>query len=173
MDQIRIKELLAMMDNIIAEQRQVTAQLLEMATPKCRAIITDDIPALQQIMGEEETLLTRLQALEETRRRVAAQLGEAAGYIEPAATNELVLALTREFDPPMAVQLDATIKGFITTYTELIEANQHNTVLINDALNHIDAVVKVISGSTEGVTYSSQGEIGELTTMRRYLNKTV
>lgn len=172
MDQIRTKELLNEMNRIINQQQQVTDQLLVLATPKQRAIIADDIAALQQIVGQEENLLARLAELEEMRKEVAAGLGKAADHKDQIVDKNFILTIASELDNTLADELTATIKSYTSTYQDLAEANQHSAVLVNDALQHIETVIKVISGSNEGVTYSSQGEMGEVN-MRRYLNKRV
>lgn len=170
MEQNPTGQLLNWMQNLIAEQQQVTAQLLEMAYPKRRAIIADDIPALQKLAGAEEKALARLAELEAMRIRVGNELAASAGYGEQPVGSDLIQTIADQVDIELATSLRATMAGFAHTYVQLVEANQQNSVLINDALNHIDSIIMLISGSAEGVTYSSQGEIGEIP-LRRYLNK--
>ncbi|MGE5380698.1 MAG: flagellar protein FlgN [Methylocystaceae bacterium] len=171
MDYTRAIQLLTWMENVINEQNQVIARLLEMTNSKRRAIIADDIPVLQQVSAEEEKLLARLQELESVRIRVGVELAEATGHSEPIKA-EVMQTLAAQLELDLAARLSTIIEQFTSNYIRLMEANQQNTELLHDALNYIDSVIMVISGGAEGVTYSSQGEIGD-TTMRRYLNKKV
>jgi cysteine desulfurase len=65
MDRDRTNQLLTWIENIVAEQQAVISELFKLTTPKRRAVIADDIPALQQVVAQEEKLLARLQELEQ------------------------------------------------------------------------------------------------------------
>ncbi len=142
-----------------AKVNQTLVDLAEMGLEKQQLIIFNQVKELDSLIRREGILINNLTRLEAARYKAQASL---ASYFEIVAedfTAAVLLDKVRknkeydEFYQGLEKELDQTTH----LITRLRDINTHNNELIEQSLDHIDAMQALLSGDRAG-TYSEQGE---------------
>ncbi len=151
--------MLEQLTTILESELKNYKTLLELSTTKKEAIIKDDIDKIKSITDQENLLIGKNQMLEKKRTflmdDIALVLNKDKEYL--TLTNLIKLLETQ---PQEQSKLKYLSEEFKKTIDRLREANNQNSVLINQALEFIDFNINVVQSmqSLPPVSYNYGGK---------------
>jgi flagellar biosynthesis/type III secretory pathway chaperone len=154
MDQSQSIDLLI---TILEGQRECYAALLRLAEVKRRALVQDDLPALDRALEEEQSYISGLGRLERERMEVTARVAQQAGLSTDQVTVEDLLPHVAPTHRSALGQLRSDI---VAQIQRLKEINQVNGQLIEQALRVVNACLSAFGGQSQSATYGPQTKAG-------------
>lgn len=144
--------------SLLTEMVDLYRGVLNLSRNKQEVLIEVNPPELEKITKQEEFLILQIGKLESKRGKLLKGIAADCG-VKP---EELTLSKLQELaEPAMADRLEAVAGEFDQTMIELASVNQLNTELIQRALGFINYNLNVLSQTTTGPTYASQGQTGQ------------
>ncbi len=148
-----MEELIGTLD----EEDKVYQALLPIEQEKTRAVIENDLVALQDITDRERDLVDRISSLEGKREQVASDIATVLGKNPQTITvSEIVDVLKNQ--PKDQKRLQSVHDRLRRTVTQLQEVNNQNRDLIKDSMEMIEYNMNVIRStrmSSGSSNYSS------------------
>lgn len=140
--------------HVLDGQRDCYAALLQLAETKRRALITDDLHALEHTLEQEQVLITTLGRLERERLETGTYLAREMSVPADMLTLDV---LASKADPSLQERLATLRTEIVSQIQRLKEINQVNGQLIDQALRVINASLQALGGSSQQPTTYGPG----------------
>ena len=145
-----------LIDTLNAEEA-LYGELIPIEEEKTRAIISNDLEALQDITVREHELVDRTSALENKREQVASDIATVLGQDPKAVTLEKIAGALRN-QPADQKKLQEVHDRLRKTVSRLQQLNDQNKELLTEAMNMVEYNMNVIRStrmSSGSSNYSS------------------
>lgn len=131
---------------LLQGQRDCYAALLQLAETKRRALINDDLQALEHALEQEQFLITTLGRLERERLATGVELSRELSIPADNLTLDLLIA---KVDLSLQRPLSELRAEIVAQIQRLKEINQVNGQLIDQALRVINASLQALGASSQ------------------------
>ena len=145
-----------LIDTLNAEEA-LYRELIPIEEEKTRAVISNDLEALQDITVREHELVDRTSALENKREQVASDIATVLGQDPKAVTLEKIAGALRN-QPADQKKLQEVHDRLRKTVSRLQQLNDQNKELLTEAMNMVEYNMNVIRStrmSSGSSNYSS------------------
>jgi len=151
-----VKKLLEEFISFLNRQNQVMDSLSELGDAKKELIVLGKVKELDELIRTEGTAINELYKLEEGRFKLQKELADRWGEdVKDISASEIVKRV-RDEEPAFFDELKQSINRLDFNLTRLRVINSHNTELLEDSLDYIQAIEAAIHGDKAGI-YSSSG----------------
>ncbi|MDK2807601.1 MAG: hypothetical protein PWP24_334 [Clostridiales bacterium] len=123
--------------NTLSEEHQIYEQLIPVNEEKTKIIINNDLTALQKITDYEQSMITRIHALEHKRQEVLVNIGCVINR-NPGSLDIKTLVKLLDKQPEEQRQLSQLHDNLLKTIKRLMELNRQNQSLIEQSLELIE-----------------------------------
>ncbi len=151
---VELKNLL----NLLSQEKDCCSRLLDLAGEKKKAIITDQVAWLDQIVGQEEHILTQLKKLETDRLDFIRQTAACCRIPEKDMT---LSAWPFPADQEEKRQISVMQTGFKQVMSALAEQNQVNDRLIDMHFMLIDQLLFKKTQTKTQLQYTPNGGLDQ------------
>ncbi len=132
---------------LLQEEADLHGRLLELAREEQRALVRGDVAGLQRLVAEQEKLVGQVRVLEQARRQLLELVAQRAGCpVDRLTLQELV-----QLSPPDVGRRLAEQREILTQrLRELADVNKANALLIRSHLEHVQAVISLVTRAAGG-----------------------
>ncbi len=132
---------------LLQEEADLHGRLLELAREEQRALVRGDVVELQRLVAEQEKLVGQVRVLEQARRQLLELVAQRAGCpVDRLTLRELV-----QLSPPDVGRRLAEQREILTQrLRELADVNKANALLIRSHLEHVQAVISLVTRAAGG-----------------------
>ena len=148
-----LKELIDVFENQSCLQRSLLCALIQ----EKHAIVGSDLSALHEANSEKESLIRKINKLEDERVRILADLEEPSGEKCQDLTLERLVQISEE---PYASRLDGFRNDLISSIKTIRELNEGNKVLLTHSINLVTGSLRLLNNLTNcNAVYYRSGKI--------------
>jgi flagellar biosynthesis/type III secretory pathway chaperone len=141
---------LALLSNFIDTYQK----LLFMANKKREILVAGDIERLAELISEETEIILTAGKMENQRRKLIEEWGEAENWPKDDLTIEFILT---QLEPPHAEEARQKVMQLKQFVAELKETNTLNGALLERALEFVNYSLELLTGGDTGMTYGVNG----------------
>ncbi|MGN1084767.1 MAG: flagellar protein FlgN [Lachnospiraceae bacterium] len=147
----------------LSQEKELYLTLLPIAEEKTKAIIANDLEALQKITNREQEAVDRVNALERKRGEVVGNIGVVLGRKPEELTLTELIRIT-EKQPKDRAMLTELKDALGKTVKKLADLNERNKVLIQQSLEMIEFNMNLIQSTrtVQGNNYTKSASETEL-----------
>ncbi len=147
----------------LSQEKELYLTLLPIAEEKTKAIIANDLEALQKITNREQEAVDRVNALERKRGEVVGNIGVVLGRKPEKLTLTELIRIT-EKQPKDRAMLTELKDALGKTVKKLADLNERNKVLIQQSLEMIEFNMNLIQSTrtVQGNNYTKSASETEL-----------
>lgn len=142
--------------DILTEEREIYAALLELSGGKKEAIVSSALESINKIVRDEQVLVARIQDRERARAKCVIALAELSGEKDASLQTFAYLASAPE-EKERLDELQLTLPALIE---RLRAVNEINRRLIESRLKYVQFVMDSMTPGAGAATYGAQGEDG-------------
>lgn len=144
--------------DIMSAENDIYKELIPIASQKTRAIIDNDLKALQDITDQEQRSIEKVNALEHKRDEVIKNIGTVLSR-DPATLNMKTLVTIMKKQPKEQEALCRIHDELSNTLKTLVTINDRNKLLIQQSLEMIDFNINLIQSTrmSPGVNNYTRG----------------
>lgn len=155
--------------DILQELLAIHTQLLQLSNAKKDALVEVDVPRIEEITKQEETIIIEVGKLEKMRRTMVMQLAKKLNLAENECT---ITTLIECADNDIKPKLAGLNKQLNEVLVNLKHNNDINTKLIEQSLTIINFNINVMTQSTTGPVYAAGGK-QQVENLRGFFDKKV
>jgi len=135
---------IASLQKNLAESERLYGELLELARAKQTHLVANDLAALKSDLQREQSLLTRISRVEDTRAQLHAKCIESLGLNKEVSRLEQLVPLL-----PAGSQEEfrRSRERLVATMEALQKVNSANIALINTSLDIIERAIQAVFGA--------------------------
>ena len=122
---------------VLAQENEEYQKLSELSKEKKQVIIKADVPMLEKIVDQEQDVASKIQNLDNRRRKVMHDMSVVLNKPEEGFTVDTVIEML-ENQPKEQERLQNVKKQLKTTLNEVRNINEQNQTLLNQALEMVE-----------------------------------
>lgn len=131
---------------VLQLEEELYRNLIPVATKKTRVIIDNDLASLQQITGQEQLVVEKINVLERKREEVIVNIGTVINRNPSTLTMKVIISLLGK-QPEEQKQLSYIHDSLRATINSLIEINNRNKSLIQQSLEMIEFNMNLVQST--------------------------
>lgn len=129
-------------------------KLVSFSNEKREILVAGDIERLNKLISDEAEIILAAGKIENQRRQLIAEWGEAVNWPEKDLTVEFIIS---KLEPPHAEEAKQKAAQLKQLIDELKELNATNGELLERALQFVNYSLELLSGAESGMTYGVDG----------------
>lgn len=132
--------------NILEGQLEIYINILSLCKEKKEVLIKADVKKLEELIEKEQKLVLKIGELEDKRYDNLMKIKE---EINDDVENINLTQLVKKLDPKNETNIVETQKEMSSILEQIEKLNQQNSLLIEQALKHIDQSINIMAASRE------------------------